>query len=369
MRIAQVIDSLGWGGAQKMMVSLSHALQDYNFDVTVISLGKEDAPFAVQLRQLGIPFICLPSKHLFDPIRFYKLVRVLRRGNFDLTQTYLSYANILGGLASKIAGVPVIASLRNSGIDSRHFNPLRFRIETRILRHYVQGVVANGYSIADFHRDRVGDTPIHVIPNSVPLPVLLSEIERSSVRAELTKGSLGPIVISVGRMSLAKGFPDLIEAFASIAKQFSDAFLVIVGKGEMRLQLTEQIHNLGLEDRILLLGARNDVPRLLMASDVYVSASHWEGMSVALLEAMASGLPIVATTVGDATRMVIEGTGLLVQPCHPDDLADAITSLLTDPDRGKSFGAAGRAHVAGQYDQESWTKSFIKLYKEVGRLS
>ena len=368
MRIAQVIDTLGWGGAQNMMVSLSSSLHERNFDVTVISLGTEDAPFAVQLRQLGVPFICIPSRHLFDPLRFIRLVKVLHQGNFDLIQSYLTYANILCGIAGVLVGTPVIASLRNSGIDSRHYNPLRFRLEAWVLSHLVRGVIANGYANADFHRARVGKTSIDVIPNTVPVPGLLSEAERVSVRSELTKGATGPIVISVGRISPPKGYPDLITAFATIAQRFSDASLVIVGGGEMRSQLSEQIHMLGMDDRILLLGARDDVPRLLMASDVYVSASHWEGMSVALLEAMAAGLPVVATTVGDASRMVIDGTGLLVKPHQPDELASALAELLANPLRCKSLGAAGRAHVAAHYDRDAWVQAFIDFYKEVSSL-
>ena len=369
MRIAQVIDTLGWGGAQKMTVSLSSSLRDRNLDVTVISLGAEDAPFAVQLRQLGVPFICLPSRHIFDPFRFGRLVGVLRQGDFDLIQTYLTYANILGGMAGTLAGVPVVASLRNEYSDRRHYNPLRFRIETWVLRHLVRRVVTNAYAIADAHRVRVGRTLIDVIPNTVPLPGLLSDAERTSVRAELTNGCTGPIVISVGRMAAAKGYPDLLSAFAAIAPRFSDASLVIVGGGKLMPQLREQVHKLGMDDRIFLLGARDDIPRLLMASDVYVSASHWEGMSVALLEAMAAGLPVVATTVGDAQRMVIDGTGLLVKPHQPGELANALAELLANPRRCKLLGAAGRAHVAARYDRDAWVQAFIDLYKEVASLS
>jgi len=369
MRIAQVIDTLGWGGAQKMMVSLSSSLHERNFDVTVISLGAEDAPFAVQLRQLGVPFICIPSKHLIDPLRFRRLVGVLRHGSFDLIQSYLTYANILGGMAGALAGVPVIASLRNTDGNRGDYNTLRFELETWVLRHLVRRVVANGYAIADVHRVRVGRTSIDVIPNTVPLPGLLSDAERVSVRAELTNGCTGPIVISVGRMAAAKGYPDLLSAFAAIAPRFSDASLVIVGGGKLMPQLREQVRSLGMEGRIFLKGTRNDVPRLLMASDVYVSASHWEGMSVALLEAMAAGLPVVATTVGDAPRMVIDGTGLLVKPHQPDELANAMAELLANPLRCKLLGAAGRAHVAARYDRDAWVQAFIDLYKEVTSLS
>jgi glycosyltransferase involved in cell wall biosynthesis len=369
MRIAQVIDTLGWGGAQKMMVSLSSSLRDRNYDVTVISLGTEDAPFAAQLRDLDIPFICLPGNHLYDPVRFWRLVRILRQGEFNLVQTYLTYANILGGLASYFARVPVVASLRNAGVDSRHYKPLRFALEGWVLRHLAKSVLVNGYSIAEAHRERVENITFHVIPNTVQVPRLLSKEERASVRAEITNGDLGPIVISVGRLSAPKGYPDLIEAFTSIAARFPEATLVIAGTGEMKAQLNEMIQTLGMENRIRLLGARNDIPRLLMASDVYVNSSYFEGLSVALLEAMAAGLPVVATTVGDASRLVIEETGLLIQPGQPDELADALTTLLGNPKRSQLMGAAGRTHVSSQYGREEWISSFIDFYSEVVRLS
>jgi glycosyltransferase involved in cell wall biosynthesis len=366
MRIVQMIDSLEWGGAQRMMVSLCLDLKDRGLDVTVISLADgEESPFYDELRQGGIEVAYLPAGGLFDPARFRRLVRVLREGRFDLLQTYLTYANILGGLAGRIAGLPVVGSIRTAARDMRHYHPARFHLESWVLRLFARRVVVNGYAIANVHQDRLGSRPVVVIPNAVAIPAPLQADERAEVRAMLTRRRSGPLVVSVGRLSTPKGYPDLIAAFGQVAAHIPMATLAIIGDGEMMPALSAQVTELGLQESVHLVGARTDVPRLLMAADLFVSSSHWEGMSVALLEAMAAGLPVVATAVGDAERMVDESTGLVVLPGQPQALAGAMRQLLADPARMRRMGQAGRARAATQYDRNSWAQSFINLYKNV----
>ena len=117
--------------------------------------------------------------------------------------------------------------------------------------------------------------------------------------------------------------------------------------------------------RVILLGVRNDVPRLLAAGDIFVSASHWEGLPVAVLEAMAVGLPVVATSVGDVPDVVVPGTGLIVPPHQPAALATTIRTLLDDPEQGRQLGMAGRAHVVRNYAIEAWADKLLKLYSEL----
>jgi glycosyltransferase involved in cell wall biosynthesis len=119
-----------------------------------------------------------------------------------------------------------------------------------------------------------------------------------------------------------------------------------------------------LQHHVRLLGARNDVPQLLSASDVYVSASHWEGLPLTVLEAMAAGLPIVATGVGDVPRVVVAGTGVIVPPRDPSALAKALRNLLAEPERMRVMGQTAQAHIARHFNSTVWLDNLLAVYAQ-----
>lgn len=366
MRIAQMIDSLKWGGAQKMMAQLAQALAERRHEITVISLSSAaGASLADELRAHAIRVVDFPAASLLDPIRLGRLAHFLRREKFDLLHTYLTYANILGVLAGKPAGVPVVASLRSTATDPRFYHPVRYRLESWLLRFGARGVMANGYSIAEANQRRLRHKRILVIPNAVAVPPLLSAAERAAVRAGLLPEPNRLMLISVGRLSPPKGFSDLLAAFAEVRQAHPSAFLVIVGEGALRPELERQAASLGLSQDLLLTGARNDVPRLLAASDLFVNASRWEGLSVAILEAMAAGLPVVATGVGDTPHIVVVGTGVVVPPQHPARLAEALRALLDQPQALSVMGSAAREHILRHYSLAAWVEQFLIWYAGV----
>jgi glycosyltransferase involved in cell wall biosynthesis len=164
-----------------------------------------------------------------------------------------------------------------------------------------------------------------------------------------------------------KGYPDLLEAFAVIRRRFSSAVLLIAGDGPQGAELEARRASLGLEDSVHLLGARDDVPELLAAADVFVTASRWEGLPVAVLEAMAAGLPVVATAVGDVPNVLAEGAGVTVPPRDPAALAAAVCALLETPEERARVAAAAIARVRSRYSAARWAERLLELYAEVAR--
>ncbi|MBU1660371.1 MAG: glycosyltransferase, partial [Chloroflexi bacterium] len=156
------------------------------------------------------------------------------------------------------------------------------------------------------------------------------------------------------------------QAFAALHQKIPAAYLIIVGGGTLYDQLSEQVAALKLEKHTQLLGARTDVPRLLAASDIYVNASHREGLPLAILEAMSAGLPVVATGVGGVPELV-GGRGILVPPRRPEAFTAALVSLLNDPARQRSLGMAARAHVNHHYAPSPWFEQILAVYQEVKR--
>jgi len=365
MRIAQMIDSLNWGGAQKMQVFLAETLRPLGIDLTVISLRPtSNSPIPDLLKEAGAKVVVLPFLKLFAPASFISLARFLRQERFDLVHTHLTYSNIVGPLAGRLAGTPTIASLRSAGTDPRYFHPRRMRLEALVLRHVATRVMGNGWEVAWVGEQRSGRS-VDVLPNAIdPIPPIPAG-ERLVLRREILGDPGRLMVISVARLSLPKGFSDLLNAFDRVRRAYPQAALVIAGGGTLYEPLKAQIASLGLQEHVYLLGVRNDVPRLLGTADVYVNSSHWEGLPVTVLEAMASGLPLVATTVGDTPNVVVSGTGLLVPPFQPEALADALCRLLGSPNLRQQLGQAALAHIKSNYNRIAWRCNLLELYAKV----
>jgi glycosyltransferase involved in cell wall biosynthesis len=172
------------------------------------------------------------------------------------------------------------------------------------------------------------------------------------------------LLLTVGRLTEQKGHCYLIEAASKILSLHPQTHFLFVGEGELRTDLQNQANRFGHADKIHFLGNRNDVSALLAAADIFVLPSLWEGLSIALLEAMAAGKPIVATAVsGTSQVMTAEKHGLIVPAGDSSTLADAINRLLTNPAQAKSMGQAARQHVIANYSAEKQAEEHVALYR------
>lgn len=365
LRTAQMVDNLDIGGAQKLLVTYALVAHQRGIPVDIIGLDAADTSLATQLRADGARVFGFPSRSLLDPARLARLVRHVRCTRLDVLQTHLTYANILGAVAGRLTGRPVIATLHSISEEAHVYHPVRHALETWLLRYAVQRVVAVGPTVARVARQRLGHRRIDVIPNAVLPPPPLGDSERTALRRQLVGDATRPLLVAVGRITGAKGYADLIDAMACLRPRQPSAALVIAGGGELLDPLAAQVAALGLTERVKLLGARDDVARLLAAADIFVSSSHWEGLPLALLEAMMAGRPVVATAVGDVPTAVAEGTGVLVPPRQPEALAAALDALLDDPARIERYGQMAREHAIRTYGVDSWMERLLMLYAEV----
>lgn len=366
MHILQLIDTLSWGGAEKLQLTFAREARARGHRLTVIGLKHiADAPYPPMLTALDAEVDILPGSSLLNIGRIMRLTGFLRREQVDILHTHLAYANIIGALAGALAGVPVVATLHSIGTDPRHYHPLRFRLEKWALGH-ARGLILVADAVADAYAAILPDRNMHIIPNPVEPVADLSPPGRTALRSELTGDPARPLLISVGRLSPPKGYYDLLQAFAALHQEIPAAYLIIAGDGALFDELTGQIAALNLEKHARLLGARPDVPRLLAASDIYVSASHREGLPLATLEAMSAGLPVVTTSVGGVPELVA-GRGVLLPPRRPEALTAALIALLNDPARQHSLGTAARAHVNQHYAPSPWFEQILAVYREVRR--
>lgn len=364
MHLLQIIDSLAWGGAQKLLVTFAEALEGSGDQLTVANLfhKKTDAPYEKDLQALGVQVKNFSAPNLFNMKRINELVRFIRQEQFDLIHSHLSYANILATLTGRMTNTPVVASLHNIKRDKQSATVQR--IEDFFLNQWAKRIIAVGHIVADVNQPHY-KVKLDIIPNAVPLLPSLSAEEITAIRTELIGDPTRPVIISVGRMAVQKAYHDLIDAYAKVHQQHPEPALLLVGGGGQRPKLEEQVERLNLQEHVFMPGRRSDVPQLLAASDLYVSSSHWEGLPVAVLEAMSAALPIVATDAGDIPHVVTNGTGRVVPIKNVDMLADAIIEFITNPAKMKAAGQEARQRVITNYSPQVWKDQLYEVYNEV----
>jgi glycosyltransferase involved in cell wall biosynthesis len=234
----------------------------------------------------------------------------------------------------------------------------------------VNGVIVVSDETARSFCDAVGDVGdrLHVVANAADVERLPEAVDRDAVRAELGFGPGDHVMTMVGTFKRQKGHEYLVAAAAAVAPRDPRVHFLLVGDGELLPDIVRRVAAAGLQDRVHFLGTRRDVPALLAASDSFVLPSLWEGLPVALVEAMASGLPVIATEVsGTRQVMVAERTGWLVPPGDAARLADAMLDLLADPERACTRAGAGRERVVERFAAHHQAEHLARLFRRDAR--
>jgi glycosyltransferase involved in cell wall biosynthesis len=361
-RIAHLVDSLATGGAQRLLVTFAEEAARRGVPVTVISLRPDaDTPVARRLTDVGARVICLRGRRLRDPRCVVDLVRALQSCRPDLIHAHLSYAIVLASVACRFVGLPWVATLHGLPKPGE-VAPAVHALEALALRYGARSVMAVGETVAAVHRARLRDRTVHVVPNAVAVRPRPAPADRRERRRVLAGSPERPIAIAIGRMIPAKGYADLVRALGVVVRSHPDLCAVIAGDGRLRADLEARIVAGGLQRNVSLLGEREDVESLMTAADVYISASHSEGLPVALLEALGAGLPAISTGVGDVPGVLGAAGGVVVPVRQPDRLAEALAALLDDPQRRAEMGDAARAHIREHHDPKAWVDRHLVLY-------
>lgn len=361
-RIAFCITELDPGGAEWALVRLIKHLDRAEWEPRVDCLGPR-ASLVSEFERLGVPVTCHNGTGLRSSFRVYRqLVRTWREWRPQIVQTSLFHANLLGRLAARRAGVPVVCSgLRVAERRNRWHGRL-----DRLTNFLVDRNVCVSRGVADWAEREVGLFPPKtvVIPNSV-------DVERfaNAVPADLTRLGIPPgsrVLLSIGRLDPQKGFDNLLTAFAGLALRHRTAHLLIVGEGPLRGALEAARNALGLAGRIHMPGRLDDIPGLLAASEIFVLASRWEGMPNVVLEAMATGKPIVATTVEGIGELLLEGeSGLLVPPESPARLQGAIERFFSDSRLARDCGDRAQAIAKQSLTESAPAVATADLYRRL----
>ncbi|MEA3407267.1 MAG: glycosyltransferase [Chloroflexota bacterium] len=360
-----LITELNVGGAERIVEQLASQLPRNRYRAQVACLYDPHA-IGADIQAAGIPVINLDMQAKWDLRAPYRLLRLLREENVQILHAHLFHAHLLAAIVGKLAGTPVIIATRHSvEIGGQHRETIN-----RWIRPLCDAVVAVSKDVyqAEVQRSGIDPKKVTMIPNGVQLREF-SNFDPAAAEKLRDAWSIQPetaIIGTVGRFVTPKGHIYLLDALASLRNQMPDIRALIIGDGPLRSSIETSVKALGLAEIVILTGTRHDIPELLSLLDLFVLPSLWEGLPIAILEAMAAGLPVVATRVGGVPEVVVDGeTGLLVPPGDPDALAQAILRLLRDPDLRHRMGQAGRARVAEHFSVEQMVRKTEALYERL----
>ncbi|MDG3003471.1 glycosyltransferase [Paludisphaera mucosa] len=360
--IALTITDLDVGGAERALTSLALGLDRRRWSPRVVNLSAEGV-LAATIRAHDIPVESLELDRKRPDAGVIRMAKALRHVRPALVQSFLFHANVLSRLAGPLAGSPwVLGGIRVAEHQKRWHLTL-----DRLTSRAGCGSVCVSTGVLRFSVEQGGLDPerLTVIPNGVD-PARF-DAAKASCRSELGVPEDAFLALAVGRLDAQKGLPDLLAAFERLGESSSPWRLAIVGDGPLRSWLDGQIADRpGLAGRVSTLGRRDDVPSLMRAADLLVHSAHWEGMPNVVLEAMAAGLPVVATAVEGVGELVIPGeTGWIVPPRDFIALARAIGEAMQQREACLRLGRAGRHRIEEDFSTSRMVTRYEDLWAAV----
>jgi glycosyltransferase involved in cell wall biosynthesis len=356
--VLMLTKGLGRGGTERLIAGTVRHLDPARFRAEVAYLLPWKDALVDEIRDDGVPVHCLEARHPTSVAWIGRLRRLVRTADIGIVHTHMPLPAVAARLALGGDGPAIVHTEHN--VWGRYRPLTRWANRATFGRN--RAVIAVSAGVAGSIR-----SPRHV-------DVVLHGVDATATRRDpgarrRGRESLGladddPVIGTVGNLTRKKDHETLLRAVALVAENVPEMRLVLVGSGPLDADVRRLVAALGLADAVVLTGSRDDVPELLPAFDVFALSSRFEGLPIALLEAMATGLACVATTVGGIPEVVTDGDdGVLVPPADPDRLAAALVALLRDPGRRAELGCRARAR-AEQFSIASAVRRIERVYDE-----
>ncbi len=374
MRILHVIHTLGRGGAERNLVNVLRALPRGEHAVCYLCPPED---YAEELRQAGIPVRCLELRRSIDlPRVMFSLCNEIRRGQFQLLCTQVWLSDLIGRIAGALTGVPVVSVVQTSAYEPAALAVFsrRGRIKMRIFqaidsvtsRLLLRRIVAVSHFVRSQTIKRLGvpEKRVIVIPNSVDPDRFqpCSARERKQGREQIGLSPSDRVMLFVGKLNRGKGTDLLFAAMPAVLSREPNAKLLVLGAGPEEPNLRRYARELGISAAVRFLGQRSDVRCYLGAADFFVFASHYEGLPLAVLEAMACGLPCLLSDIPPHRELSDEGRGAMLVPKQPRAWARSMLTMLGDPEHAERFARHGQRRCAEIYNAQVVASAFEYLF-------
>lgn len=351
MNIVYFIDHLRPDGSQFVLKQLVRGLGARGHAQTVICLNDSwDDDLLQDLRKLGAEVEIIGKKPLFTGIGLWAIWKKLRTGQFDVAITLLFASDTIGRAMSQLAKVPwVVTSIQTLDV---YYHPWQRWLVRRTA--WISDVVilcSNNLREFAMSEEGVKEEQIKVVFHSIRVDEFSLPHDPMYIRKENNLPNTTYVLGSVGRLTYQKGFDLLLQAIKLLERE--DVFLIVAGTGEDHEMLEAKVAELGLQSQVKFSGFRRDIPKFLSGLDLYIHPSRYEGMSLAVLQAMASGKPIIATNVEGMSELIVDSEhGWLVPKEDPGALSAAIDAALSSPTTAQKRGKAAQIRVKTQFDED-----------------
>jgi lipopolysaccharide/colanic/teichoic acid biosynthesis glycosyltransferase len=374
MKLLHIVGESKFGGGSVIIVELARMARDRGWDVDVLTT---DPAMTEVLDCHGIGVVPLDAiwreiRPLQDLKGLWRLYRFLRENRYTAVHTHTSKGGFVGRLAAWMAGVPVIVHTVHGFAFHEQSSPLAVRVYAAMERaaaHWCHRIV----TVSEFHR-RWGlslgigsEQQMVAIPNGISPDRVTQKAGREATRAAMGVSTGDYVIVSIGRLATGKGLEDLLESVAAAHKEVNTPIQVwLPGTGPLRPLLEEIANKPELAGIVRFLGFREDIGDLLAASDLVVLPSLREGLSIALLEAMAAEKPAIATTIGSNREVTREGeAAYLIPPCDPAALKEGLIRMIESPESAKRFAETAGQIYRSTYTEEMMLNRYDDLYKEL----
>ncbi|MGE0681853.1 MAG: glycosyltransferase [Candidatus Binatia bacterium] len=359
LKILHVDPERAWGGGEAQVSSLTtHLLRSGHHSVVAADpLGV----LSLRLREAGLPVVPLRIRNHLDLRAAFHLRWLVQRGQYDIVHFHTARAHALS---------PWLHGLKGKRLVTRRMDyPLRTGAMTRFLYlHCVDMVVAISQGVyAALTEGNVPPSRIRLIPSGVDTMRFAPDpLARERLRSRYSIDTRNPLVVSVGALVERKGHDFLLTAARFLKEKGYHLHYLICGKGPLHKTLVDQVQTLGIVQEVQLIGFCPNVPEFLAAADFFVHVPHYEGLGVAIIEALAAGLPIIASRVGGIPELIEEGkTGLLVPPQDAESLSRSLLHLLENPSFARQLGKAGQMFARKHLDARTMAQANEALYLEL----
>ncbi len=359
INLLQIIGAAIVGGMETYVLRLLQRLPHADFNV--ICLCVCEGRFTSQLRDIGCTVHITPISEDPDWQSIQLGVSLIRAEAIDIIHAHLPNANSLAGILGKLTDTPTLAT-----IHSRYLGMRDIEVH-KLMQTHIHVVAKTAY----FHALSLGVLPskLRFIANGVDTEIFRPGAKSDYLHSIVDIAPETPLIGHIGRLSPEKGPEVFIQVAGKVHKKQANCHFVLVGEGPMREKLENEINILGLGNWIHFAGLQSDMSRVYSSLDLAVSTSYSEGMPLAIIEAMASGIPVVATNVGGVSDIVEVGcTGLLHSVGDLDGLANSIATLMSDESMRKAMGKSARKRVEEKFelkDSVSQTSELLRALTQI----
>lgn len=363
-KLMLLVPTLDQSGAEKQLTLLACRLPRDEFDVHVVALTRSGA-FADELAQHGVRLTVIGKRWKFDPMAMWRLRKLIKAEQPDIVHTWLFAANAYGRLMVGRRRSPrpkLIVSERCVDVWKAGW---QLWLDQKLIER-TDRLIGNSVAVAEFYKS-IGYPAdrISVIPNGIEVPTP-TPFDRDALLAELEIPRGVPVIGFVGRMAKQKRVDDLVFAMALVSILRPDAHLLLVGDGPERDKLTKFARDIDIDHHTRFTGHRADAAKLLRIMDLFWIASDFEGQSNSIMEAMAAGLPVIATDIPPNRELVVDGeTGFLVRVGDRAGFQQFADRILADPELARRLGDAGRERMRQNFSIDKMVATHARLYREV----